>query len=111
MAQALSSKLNDCRSCYKCIRNCPTKSISFRDGHASIDSEGCVLCGKCVLVCPQNAKEIRNDIEVAKELLKGDAPVYVSIAPSFLAASDWVKPILFLISNSFFMLKFYDKNM
>jgi iron only hydrogenase large subunit-like protein len=86
MAQALSSKLNDCRSCYKCIRNCPTKSISFRDGHASIDSEGCVLCGKCFLVCPQNAKEIRNDIEVAKELLKGDAPVYVSIAPSFLAA-------------------------
>lgn len=39
-------------------------------------------------MCPQNAKEIRNDTSKAKELIKGKAPVYASIAPSFIANYD-----------------------
>ena len=27
---------NNCRNCYKCIRACPVKSISFKDNHAEI---------------------------------------------------------------------------
>lgn len=86
MSNALTSKKNDCRSCYKCIRNCPTKSISFENGQASIIAEECVLCGKCFLVCPQNCKEIRSDLDLAKSILKENEEVYASIAPSFLSS-------------------------
>jgi iron only hydrogenase large subunit-like protein len=86
MSTALTSKQNDCRSCYKCIRSCPTKSISFLNGQASIIPEECVLCGKCFLVCPQSCKIIRDDLAAAKELLSKNKEVIASLAPSFLAA-------------------------
>jgi len=86
MSNALTSKVNDCRSCYKCIRNCPTKSISFQNGQASIIPEECVLCGKCFLICPQECKIIRDDLPVVKGLLKNSKEVIASLAPSFLAA-------------------------
>jgi len=75
----------DCRSCYKCIRSCPTKAISFHDGVARILPEECVLCGQCYRVCPQGAKEIRDDREKAKAILK-EGNAYCSLAPSFLSA-------------------------
>ena len=82
---ALTSLENDCRSCYKCIRACPTKSISFQAGQASIIPNECVYCGHCYLVCPQNCKKIRDDKDMAKELIeKGNC--YASLAPSFLAS-------------------------
>lgn len=85
MDRPLISIKNDCRSCYKCIRSCPTKSISFHDNQASIIQEECVLCGRCYTVCPQGCKVIRDDTERAFELLeKGDC--YASLAPSFLGA-------------------------
>ena len=85
MSTALTSKQNDCRSCYKCIRACPTKSISFQNGQASIIADECVMCGACYLACPQSCKVIRDDTGKALELLKGKE-VYASVAPSFLAA-------------------------
>lgn len=82
---ALISRENDCRSCYKCIRACPTKSISFQDGQASIIPNECVYCGSCYLCCPQSCKQIRDDREEAKALIaKGNC--YASLAPSFLAS-------------------------
>ena len=38
-----------------------------------------------LLACPQNAKQIRNDVERAKELLATGKEVYVSVAPAFAA--------------------------
>lgn len=85
MSTALTSKENDCRSCYKCIRACPTKSISFHSGQASIIPEECVMCGQCYLVCPQNCKVIRDDTARAYDIIKrGHA--YASVAPSFISA-------------------------
>ena len=82
---ALISRENDCRSCYKCIRNCPTKSISFHDGQASIIPNECVYCGRCYEVCPQNCKQIRDDKEEARALIaKGNC--VASLAPSFLSS-------------------------
>ena len=84
-APALVSRLNDCRSCYKCIRSCPTKSISFLDGHAQIVQNECVYCGRCYIVCPQNCKIVRDDLLNARRLvMEGDT--YASLAPSFQAA-------------------------
>ncbi len=85
MSDILLLKTNNCKNCYKCIRSCPTKSIRFSDGHAHVIADDCVLCGKCYVVCPQSAKEIRGDLDTVREMLKSHE-VYVSVAPSFAAA-------------------------
>jgi iron only hydrogenase large subunit-like protein len=85
MSTALTSRENDCRSCYKCIRVCPTKSISFRNGQASIIAGECVMCGACYLACPQSCKVIRDDTSKALDLIAMGHAI-ASVAPSFLAA-------------------------
>ncbi len=90
MSNYINLKKSNCKNCYKCIRNCPVKSISFSGSQAQIIEDECVLCGMCFVACPQNAKEIRNDLSSAKALLAGDAPVYVSLAPSFAANYEGV---------------------
>ncbi|MDR0759452.1 MAG: 4Fe-4S dicluster domain-containing protein [Treponema sp.] len=85
MNEYLNLKTANCRKCYKCIRHCPVKSIRFDDNHAYIIAEDCILCGNCFVVCPQNAKEVRNDVEKARALLREGSGVYVSLAPSFTA--------------------------
>ncbi len=88
MTECLTSKKSNCKNCYKCIRNCPVKSIGFSNNQASILHGECILCGKCVSVCPQDVKQIRDDLPRAKELLNSGAKVYASIAPSFIANYD-----------------------
>lgn len=85
MDECLKLKKSNCKNCHKCIRQCPVKSIRFSNAQANIVNEECILCGQCFVVCPQNAKEIRNDLITAKALLQSGAPVYASIAPSFVA--------------------------
>ena len=88
MAGYIKLKKSNCKNCYKCIRNCPVKSISFSADQAQIVEDECILCGMCFVACPQNAKIIRDDVYKAKELLSGDSEVYVSLAPSFIANYD-----------------------
>ena len=85
MNKFLQLKRSNCKNCYKCIRHCPVKSIKFADGQANIISDECVLCGRCFVVCPQNAKEIRNDVPDIKALLNSGKRVIASVAPSFVA--------------------------
>ncbi|MDR1193170.1 MAG: 4Fe-4S binding protein [Peptococcaceae bacterium] len=85
MPEYLKLKQSNCKNCYKCIRHCPVKSIQFSGQQANIIDNECVLCGQCFVVCPQNAKEIRDDVAQAQALLAGGAPVYASVAPSFAA--------------------------
>jgi len=85
VSEHLKLKKSNCKNCYKCIRYCPVKSIRFSAGQANISPEECVLCGQCFVVCPQNAKEIVSELEKVRVLLQDGAPVYVSLAPSFMA--------------------------
>ncbi len=85
MASCLKLKKSNCKNCYKCIRNCPVKSIRFSGNQAHIVDEECILCGQCFVVCPQNAKEIVNDTEKVRVLIQSGAPVIASVAPSFIA--------------------------
>ena len=85
MAYCLTSKTNNCKNCYKCIRGCPTNSISFSSNQASIIHDECVLCGQCYINCPQNTKVIRNDVSVVKNLINNNKKVIVSLAPSFFS--------------------------
>ena len=85
MNECLKVKKNNCKNCYKCIRNCPVKAISFGSNQANIVQDECILCGRCFVCCPQQAKVVRDDLPIAKNLLQGPEPVYASIAPSFAA--------------------------
>lgn len=76
----------NCKNCYKCIRNCAIKSISFKDEQAYIMSDECVYCGDCLLVCPQSAKYICSDLDKIKKALSRGDKLYASIAPSYIAA-------------------------
>lgn len=89
MASCLTLKKSNCKNCYKCIRHCPVKSIRFSGNQAHIIEDECILCGQCFVVCPQNAKEIVDETEKVKVLLQ-EGPVYVSLAPSFIANYDGV---------------------
>lgn len=73
----------NCQNCYKCIRGCHVKAISFKDGRTKVIDSECVLCGECILNCPQNAKFVPTDIDKVKNLLKDSKPVYVTLAPSW----------------------------
>lgn len=85
MADFLTLKKSNCKNCYKCIRHCPVKSIRFSGNQAHIISNDCILCGQCVVVCPQNAKKIADGTEKVRVLLQSGKPVVASIAPSFIA--------------------------
>ncbi len=90
MPDCLRLKKSNCKNCYKCIRHCPVKSIRFSGNQAHIIGDECILCGHCFVVCPQNAKEIVDDTEKVRVLIQSGAPVYVSLAPSFVANYDGV---------------------
>ncbi len=90
MANCLTLKKSNCKNCYKCIRHCPVKSIRFSGNQAHIINDECILCGQCFVVCPQNAKAIVDEVEKVKVLIQSGDPVYVSLAPSFIANYEGV---------------------
>ena len=90
MANCLTLKKSNCKSCFRCVRKCPVKSIRFSGNQAHIIGNECILCGNCVVQCPQNAKEIADGIEKVRVLLQSGDPVVVSLAPSFIANYDGI---------------------
>ena len=90
MANCLTLKKSNCKNCYKCIRHCPVKAIRFSGNQAHIIGNECILCGHCFVVCPQDAKEIVDSTEKVRVLLQSGDPVYVSLAPSYLANYEGV---------------------
>ena len=73
-----------CKNCYKCLKECPVKAIRIENNQAKIIEKRCILCGHCTLICPQNAKLVRSDIDYVLSLLKKDK-VIASVAPSFIS--------------------------
>ena len=90
MGNCLTLKKSNCKSCFRCVRKCPVKSIRFSGNQAHIIGNECILCGNCVVQCPQNAKEIADGIEKVKVLIQSGDPVVVSLAPSFIANYDGI---------------------
>ena len=80
-------KKANCKNCYKCLKNCVVKSIRYIDGQVDVISDGCILCGKCVNVCPQGAKTVVNPLEGVLAMLRDPSvKTAVSLAPSYVGA-------------------------
>ncbi len=43
---------NGCIGCMKCEKVCEHDAVHVQNNHAAIDTEKCVLCGKCAQECP-----------------------------------------------------------
>ncbi len=86
--EILRFKPANCKNCYKCLRECPVKAIGIRNGQAEILRNDCLICGHCLTVCPQNAKEARDDTDAVRSLIAGGKKVFASVAPSFIAAFE-----------------------
>ncbi len=85
-------KRANCKNCYKCLRVCPVKSITFKEDRAEIMPQECILCGHCLEACPQNAKTVQSDLEKVLKYIASDAKVVVSLAPSFIGSFSFKTP-------------------
>ena len=81
-----------CQDCYKCVRQCPVKAIKVQNGSAAVIPERCIYCGTCVNVCPVGAKKVRDDLFMARLLLKRRARVVASLAPSYVSEFPGLAP-------------------
>jgi iron only hydrogenase large subunit-like protein len=81
-----------CDSCYKCLRVCPTKAISFNKQERKILDDKCIKCGLCQAHCPQGALTIKSSIDRVKASIKAGNKVAISIAPSYMGAFEMTHP-------------------
>lgn len=70
----------NCRNCYKCVRACPVKAIAIIDEQAEINEDRCIYCGKCYIVCPQDARDLAGDLDRVKEMTAAGEKVYASVS-------------------------------
>lgn len=85
MSGVISLKNVECRDCYKCIRKCPVKAIRYSDGRAEIIDSECVLCGECVISCPQGGDFLESDVGAVRRMIGRGVPVVASVSPAFIS--------------------------
>lgn len=81
-----------CRHCYKCVRHCMVKAITVQQEQARILTDHCINCGRCMEICPQNAKTFSSDMDRVKGFLRQGYKTIISIAPSYIGVLDFECP-------------------
>ena len=46
-----------CIKCMKCVNECPSKNITFKDGKFKFGGQ-CLMCQKCIMYCPKKAIKV-----------------------------------------------------
>lgn len=82
-------KATKCKHCYKCIRNCEVKAVMIKNERAEIMQEKCILCGKCMQVCPQSAKTLISDLDLVKGFIGQGIKTVISLAPSYMGLLNY----------------------
>ena len=85
MSYCLISDISNCKNCFRCLRKCPIKSVSFGNTKSHIIHDDCIYCGRCFLECPQNIIKVRDDLSLVKRMINAGRKVVVSLAPSFIS--------------------------
>lgn len=73
----------NCKNCYKCVRTCVVKAIEVKDDQAQIVEDRCIACGQCLVVCPQNARNILSHVDEVKEKIREGHQVIATLAPAY----------------------------
>jgi len=81
--QIMNFSRANCKNCYKCVRTCSVKAIEVKDDQAQIIENRCVACGHCLVVCPQNARNVLSDLNNVKSAINSSKIVVAQIAPAF----------------------------
>ncbi len=72
-------RISRCQVCGRCIEACEQGAISLEGSHVITDTEKCVRCGDCGLVCPVSAREIVGREMTVEEVMaevRKDIPFY-----------------------------------
>lgn len=83
---------NNCQNCRRCVRSCGVKAIRFKGGSASVAGSRCIGCGACYLACPNGAVQMANGVEKARQLVRGNATVAVSLSPVWVTEFPDIAP-------------------
>ena len=51
----------------------------------------CILCGQCLLNCPQSAKRVPSELSKVKKLIESGAPVIASLSSSYMGVLPYKK--------------------
>lgn len=86
MMKTITTQKVNCKDCHRCVRICPVKAIGIVEGHAELVNEKCILCGRCVVECPQHAKQANDMTQAILRARDDGRPLVLSLAPSFIAA-------------------------
>ena len=46
-----------CVKCFKCVNDCPSKNITFKDGKFKFSGK-CLMCQRCIMYCPKHAIKV-----------------------------------------------------
>ena len=86
MMKTIVTQEVNCKDCHRCVRICPVKAIGIVKGHAELVEEKCVLCGRCVVECPQHAKQVSDVTQRILQAREAGRPLVLTLAPSFISA-------------------------
>ena len=81
--RSLYIEQNDCTSCYRCLRECPVKAIKCHGDSVTIDYDKCIRCGDCVSKCKYGYINVRNDVYIARKLIKSHLVKVASVSPQW----------------------------
>lgn len=82
--QIINTRKVNCKDCHRCLRACPVKAIGIKNGRARVLEDKCILCGKCIVECPQHAKRVNSHVPAIKEAIASGRKVILSMATSFV---------------------------
>ena len=60
MSDPITIDENKCIGCSLCVRDCPNSYLFLADNKAHTKESGCMECGHCYAICPQNAIRLTN---------------------------------------------------
>lgn len=72
---------SSCNICLACVNRCPAAREKIRTPQ-EIVRFGCISCGNCVNICPENAISYRDDTVSFVEALKRGEKITVLVAPA-----------------------------
>ncbi len=104
MNPVISTIIEKCQGCNKCILTCPIKnanvsSVNNGKNYISVDNEKCIMCGKCIEVCDHAARYYTDDTENFINSLRAGAKISVIAAPALKTNfSNYKKVISYLKS-------------